>query len=463
MNETGMPVAAPSPPRMAEPAGGGGSDEGLSKSHIRPSDRTKAHLQAMMQRQNYEMPGGKAIFWQGGSLVKVTREGSGRPEGSGGKRGKIKRFSKGSRWRCMQKMGMIRRDALPIFLTLTFPDQFPDDPREWKAFLKAWFKRLLRQHPDAAGVWKMEMQPRQSGENEGQIAPHFHLLLWGVPWEWEDEKSGQFRSEFVMCTQSEIRKDRRLWKKEREVEGVSSSHTEYSAREPRPGEVVQEYHSSKINRKGHKVTACQWWVVGDHPDNLAHVLNRHGIRANLGPVDLHQWVSLTWAEVVGSDDPRHLAAGTRCEVIRSREGAMWYTSKYIAKADELEAGEVGRWWGVFNKEKIPWGKCETKDITYPESIRLLRAARNYIKAGRRRPERIKSNPKTSGTKRRLPGRVKPNLQTWFCDASGWNARFAELTVDQNPRRQESPRESLLLLHQSLPFRQGSQASRRVDF
>ena len=25
----------------------------------------------------------------------------------------------------------------------------------------------------------------KSGANQGKIAPHFHLLLWGVPWEFE--------------------------------------------------------------------------------------------------------------------------------------------------------------------------------------------------------------------------------------------------------------------------------------
>ena len=32
-------------------------------------------------------------------------------------------------------------------------------------------------------IWKQEFKDRQSGKNKGEIAPHYHLLVFGVPWQ----------------------------------------------------------------------------------------------------------------------------------------------------------------------------------------------------------------------------------------------------------------------------------------
>lgn len=62
----------------------------------------------------------------------------------GGKRGIIKRLSEGSRRRLLRMLSRVLRDQLPLFVTLTYPDNFPGDPKQWKEHLKAWFKRLHR-------------------------------------------------------------------------------------------------------------------------------------------------------------------------------------------------------------------------------------------------------------------------------------------------------------------------------
>lgn len=64
------------------------------------------------------------------------------------------------------------------------------------------------------------------------------------------------------------------------------------------------------------------------------------------------FVSRRWYEIVGSEDERHLAAGTRCESIRSgRPGTISYASKYAAKQEQKTIPDdiinAGRFWGVY--------------------------------------------------------------------------------------------------------------------
>lgn len=64
-----------------------------------------------------------------------------------------------------------------------------------------------------------------------------------------------------------------------------------------------------------------------------------------------EWVSKSWYEIVGSEDERHLQAGTRTELIRSgRYGVCAYAAKYAAKHEQkvvpADFGWVGRFWGA---------------------------------------------------------------------------------------------------------------------
>lgn len=89
------------------------------------------------------------------------------------KRGKVAGFSSKSRNRLMRTLAEVRRDCLPDFVTLTFPEDYPTIERA-KRDLDTLIKRLARKYPDVAGVWKLEPQRRG--------APHFHLLVWNVPY-----------------------------------------------------------------------------------------------------------------------------------------------------------------------------------------------------------------------------------------------------------------------------------------
>jgi hypothetical protein len=57
-----------------------------------------------------------------------------------------------------------------IFVTLTYPREYPEDPEVCKNHLKALRKRLQRKCGDCAAFWRLGIQRRG--------ALHFHLLLF---------------------------------------------------------------------------------------------------------------------------------------------------------------------------------------------------------------------------------------------------------------------------------------------
>ena len=153
-----------------------------------------------------------------------------------------------------------KNNPLPLFITLTYPDQFPEDPKKWNAHLANWRRRYERKWGRTGIVFRKELQTRKSGQNAGRVAPHFHMLV------------------FLRGT------------------------------------------------------------------------DLHAFRA---------WLSLTWYEIVGSGDERHLRSGASCERARSWKQTGAYLSKYVAKLDvDSPSAEIGRhygtWWGseLRHKEKI---------------------------------------------------------------------------------------------------------------
>jgi hypothetical protein len=94
----------------------------------------------------------------------------------GGSRDKVRGFSKTSRRNFLTRLASINRRAFRsfkgriIFVTLTYPDEYPKDPELCKRHLKAFRKRLQRAFGAFAAFWRMGIQERG--------AWHFHLLLF---------------------------------------------------------------------------------------------------------------------------------------------------------------------------------------------------------------------------------------------------------------------------------------------
>jgi len=119
---------------------------GLSQCHISPS----------------------VTFYSSGSLVETSIPRQGR-EVKTASRSAISGFSARSRRRLQVNLAKIRRDSLPVFVTLTYPAEFPG-PKVAKHHLDVFGKALVR--CGYGFVWKLEPQKRG--------APHFHLLLYGA-------------------------------------------------------------------------------------------------------------------------------------------------------------------------------------------------------------------------------------------------------------------------------------------
>ncbi len=110
----------------------------------------------------------------GGSLTEISWPNTYLSRGSGGgRRGKVSGFSRASRRRLLQLLNSLNRNevkTLPLFITLTYPARWPDDPKVWKDHLDKFKRRMRRKFGPFAAVWRLEFQKRG--------APHFHLLVF---------------------------------------------------------------------------------------------------------------------------------------------------------------------------------------------------------------------------------------------------------------------------------------------
>jgi hypothetical protein len=97
----------------------------------------------------------------------------------GGIRDKVRGFSRASRRNLLRRLASINRRAFRahkgrmIFVTLTYPHEYPKDPKLCKRHLKALRKRLQREYKSFAAFWRLGIQKRR--------AWHFHLLLFVGP------------------------------------------------------------------------------------------------------------------------------------------------------------------------------------------------------------------------------------------------------------------------------------------
>lgn len=293
---------------------------GLSMYHISP--------QGEMAESFFNQPGAKVSFYKGASLV-VAKMGDKQIKPSkvdrDWVRGEISAFSKGSRRRLLRLVATIRRDKEPLFGTLTYPDNFEQDPKQVKKQWDKFTKRLLRRFPSAVVIWRMEPQIRKSGKNKGQIAPHFHLLIWGIQYK-----------------------------------------------------------------------------------------------------DMREFLPVAWYESVGSQDKKHLEAGTSVEKVHSVNGVMYYTAKYIAKSDSFKLPGWGRYWGIVNRDMFQdlQGERVTVEIDNQTAFTLLRYMR------RKGSEIYGKNKQTGRTEYKGRRRVPKwgNKYTLIGRADFWAAVIPRITA-----------------------------------
>src|SRR5215217_7217900 len=83
-----------------------------------------------------------------------------------GTRDRIRGFSRASRRNLLRRLASINRTAFKalkgrmIFVTLTYPGEYPQDPVHCKGHLKALRKRLQREYGSFAAFWRLGIQRR---------------------------------------------------------------------------------------------------------------------------------------------------------------------------------------------------------------------------------------------------------------------------------------------------------------
>lgn len=120
-------------------------------------------------------------FWDGGSKIEVKRERYKIPRRGGGMRSAVKEFTFNSRRRLMRKIAELKRDTLPLFITLTYPSVYPDDSKVYKEHLRRFGIAIRRKYHGSAFIWRLEFQERG--------APHYHLLGYNLPRSGKELKS----------------------------------------------------------------------------------------------------------------------------------------------------------------------------------------------------------------------------------------------------------------------------------
>ncbi len=135
----------------------------------------------------------------------------------------------------------------------------------------------------------------------------------------------------------------------RSAQGLLFATLTYPADYPTVGENVK-YDLKKFCQR-FKYTykmAAFFWVLEFQSRGAPHfhlLIDLPGVDLS----DFRQWLSRTWFECVGSNDEKHLVAGTECHPCRSDKATQIYFSGYATKLAQKEVPaefiRVGRFWG----------------------------------------------------------------------------------------------------------------------
>lgn len=95
-----------------------------------------------------------------------------------------------------------------------------------------------------------------------------------------------------------------------------------------------------------------------------------------------KWLSQKWYDICGTEDKRHLAAGTNVEKLRSgRHGTCAYAAKYAAKSEQKiipdDIKNAGRFWGVSGLRRCM--EADTRISLEYKGVPRIERARNNLK------------------------------------------------------------------------------------
>lgn len=125
----------------------------------------------------------RRVFIQG-NLFTILYESQTKYPPIKGKRGMIRGFSNQARLRMLRFGHTINWETKvrKLFITLTYPDEVMPTRREELSNHKYLFIRAIETilAHRISGIWRLEWKPRLTGMHEGQIVPHWHLILFDI-------------------------------------------------------------------------------------------------------------------------------------------------------------------------------------------------------------------------------------------------------------------------------------------
>jgi len=267
-------------------------------------------------------------------------------------RGKVTEFSDRSRSRLLRLTASMDKDLIAksrvIFITLTYGQMYPTSDYA-KIHIQTLIKRLRRFAPECSGLWRVELQKRG--------APHFHLLVFGLP----------YLDKAVLAAAWGAVIGQEFWD--------TSTIARLGAASP-PFTRIELIHN---HRKAFFYVSKYVAKV----EKLVMVTSPVTVKSKDGYL-----VDMGTGEIVGGTDD-DLSIGT--DVLRSTEAqgqgsaaalaaSGFINVPYLTVANEvlpevLPQGWQGRHWGVFNRAGLPMAKLVSMVVDVePENIEPLERA-----------------------------------------------------------------------------------------
>jgi len=125
------------------------------------------------------------------------------------------------------------------------------------------------------------------------------------------------------------------------------------------------------------------WKIEPQDRGAAHF---HSLAWGVGLDEMMEWVPKAWYEIAGQGDIKHLnfhqgkySPYRHCvEQVRSFRGVWAYASKYLGKTFEVGSWKgVGRYWGIINRENIPFGILRVETVRVKVLNDVLRYQRRF--------------------------------------------------------------------------------------
>jgi len=144
--------------------------------------------------------------------------------------------------------------------------------------------------------------------------------------------------------------------------------------------VIYKKHLRRLFQEVNRVWGCSGvWVEEFQRRGAVHF---HALLFGLSSLELREfqlWLSSTWYRVCGTEDPKHLQAGTQCEPAKSAHGARGYLCQYMSKEHQSGQGiAAGRHWGKFNAKQLPSVEPVTEDVNPLQAKLAARVCRAFI-------------------------------------------------------------------------------------